>query len=742
MQISDHDTIVYNALRILRNSVLAYVRPRLTTEFGEDTDVKIRELFKKEWKEIERSAVTAQRTGSVDRFPVDALDHLSVNHLATLVEKWWTILLPDPTVESQLTNKQRTNILHWLRELTGVRNPVAHPPAEGLALPDAVRAVDSAHRIAALLELDAKNKLRAMWYALVDTSAGDEVASLAVDELPSRELITTEFVGREDHLADLFRWLSEPDRRTWLLAGDGGKGKTTIAYEFATRARPVLTEFSLCGVLWLSAKRRRFTDGETVPTTSADFFDLEGALNHILDRLGVGTDHDLDLRERRQTCRDLLEEFPVLIVADDIDSLEGTEEEAIEFLVHDVARTRSKVLMTSRRQHFGLGGCTTQIEGLDETEVGDLVRRRASALGIDVSQINMTTIRSVRNITDGSPLYIEDLLRFARFFSLKRAISEWSGRGGDAAREYSMRRELEKLSDNATLCLGVLAFADEPISLEECAVIADLADADAMSALEELSRWNLATKPGLIEDIPRFACSRNLAKLMRGALEGSDQELRIKNGIKGIQGGAVASSRVRAWNQQAVVFKQRGQQDVAEETLLAGLNEIPNSAEIYSRLGWLYSKWEPTPRVTDASDAFRKAKTLGAMSRHLYAHWATMELQNQEFRHAADLCEEAVQAVGRSDYYLWRLGGQAYTELGFFYERSFATENACKSFRRADAMLTKAQELAQTDGDRSKALNYRYKLACAERDQTAMRRVLEEWERILPDDPYRELSTR
>ncbi|MGH3452697.1 MAG: hypothetical protein ACRDQW_18745 [Haloechinothrix sp.] len=84
--------------------------------------------------------------------------------------------------------------------------------------------------------------------------------------------------------------LSDPDRRTWLLAGDGGKGKTTVAYEFATRARPGLGEFGLCGTLWMSAKRRKFADGETLPTSSADFFDLETALNHILDRLGVGSD--------------------------------------------------------------------------------------------------------------------------------------------------------------------------------------------------------------------------------------------------------------------------------------------------------------------------------------------------------------------------------------------------------------------------------------------------------------------
>lgn len=741
MEISDRDTIVYSALRVLRNAVLSYVRPRLNEEFGAEASNEIRNLFQKEWAEIERSAITAQQTGAVNRVPIDALDHLSVNHLATLFEKWWKVLIPNPSIESQLAGKQRANVIQWLRELTGVRNPVSHSPEEAVALPDAVRPVDSALRVAALLGLDeATERLRTIYSALVDTSGVDEIVPLVVDELPSRELITTEFVGREDHLADLFRWLSDEDRSIWLLAGDGGKGKTTVAYEFATRSRPVLSEFGLCGTLWMSAKRRKFAEGEPVPTTS-DFFDLQTGLEHILNRLGVGADPTLDARDNRRICRDFLDEFPVLIVADDIDSLEGTEEEAITFLVHDVARTKSKVLLTSRRQHFGLGGCTTQIEGLDEEEVGDLVRRRAAALGIDKSGIGAKVIREIRSITDGSPLYIEDMLRFACFYGLKRAISEWSGRGGDAAREYSMRRELEKLSDDATLCLGVLAFADQPISLEECAVIADLANADAMRALEELTRWNLATKPGLIKDLPRFACSRNLAKLMTRTLEGSDQELRIRNGIKGVQGGTVAGSRVRAWNQQAVALKQRGQLDAAEETLVAGLEEVPNSGEIYSQLGWLYSKWEPTPRTTDAREAFRKARTLGAMSRHLYAHWASMELKNEEYRQAADLCEEAVQAVCRSDNYLWRLGGRVYTQLGTLYQRSLSPDNANKSFVRGNEMLKAAQELSRTDGDRSRALKNRYNLARVQHDQDEMRRVLEEWERILPDDPYRESVT-
>jgi tetratricopeptide (TPR) repeat protein len=732
----DHDSTVFQALRIYRNNFLAYCRSRLSSVPGLDVDDEIKRLFQKEWAEIERSADQAYGTGIVDRRPVDALDYLSVNHILTLIEKFWNDLAPDDP-KSDMGKRQRAQISNWAKELSGIRNPVAHPPEQELSLRDALRYIDSAARILEVMRIPGSDDLRDMWMTLVAERAIEKVAPPAfLDTLPSREQITTDFVGRAEHLADLWRWLNDDGRRVWALVGDGGKGKTTIAYEFASRVRGIPGDFGLQGVLWLSAKQRRFLEGEVVPAASPDFFDLDSALNWILEAFGWGKEAKESPEVKNMHCIDLLTAFPMLIVADDIDSLDAEDEQAVEFFVHQVPLTKSKVLFTSRRKVFGLGGATTEVGGLTEEEVSHFVRLRAPSLKIDPGKINIRTIRRVRDVTDGSPLYIEDLLRLAQFYSLEHALDQWSGRTGDAAREYSLRRELEKLSKDAVALLGALAYSDSPMSMEECAVIMGMSNDQAVAALAELRNWNLLSNPGLVEDIPRFSCSRNLAKLMRRTLQGTDQERRIRNGLKGIRGVAIASSRVRGFVQQAVALKKANQQDDAERTLLSGLDDVPNSGEIHSLLGWVYSQWNPQPRIADAEENFSKAESLGFISRHLYAHWANMEFDRGEYRNAVKICEKSVASVGKGDPFTWRLGGMSYTRLGQLLRQSLSTEEAAEAFTKARRMLSKAQQLGRERADISRIFTARHELARIAGEPAEVARILAEWDEKLPSDPY------
>src|SRR5262249_20711786 len=66
------------------------------------------------------------------------------------------------------------------------------------------------------------------------------------------------FIGREEYLRELWRWLCDPFSPVKLLAGVGGVGKTTLAREFA---EDVITSppSGLEKVVWLSAKRQLFT---------------------------------------------------------------------------------------------------------------------------------------------------------------------------------------------------------------------------------------------------------------------------------------------------------------------------------------------------------------------------------------------------------------------------------------------------------------------------------------------------
>jgi hypothetical protein len=81
--------------------------------------------------------------------------------------------------------------------------------------------------------------------------APGEILSPIDDTLPPPEVIVVGFVGREDELNQLRAWFAGPVLRRWLLAGDGGKGKSSLAYEFAQVIRTASPR-DLFGVFWAS----------------------------------------------------------------------------------------------------------------------------------------------------------------------------------------------------------------------------------------------------------------------------------------------------------------------------------------------------------------------------------------------------------------------------------------------------------------------------------------------------------
>ena len=135
---------------------------------------------------------------------------------------------------------------------------------------------------------------------------------MALDHrLPSKESVVVGFVGREVELAELRAWFDEPTSSLWALAGEGGKGKSAIAYTFACEVReraPVPFQT----VLWLSAKKRRFIEGVTAELDEPDFQDLGTALSQLLIQLGWSEDVALPLESRKAKVIELLNEFPAL----------------------------------------------------------------------------------------------------------------------------------------------------------------------------------------------------------------------------------------------------------------------------------------------------------------------------------------------------------------------------------------------------------------------------------------------
>jgi hypothetical protein len=196
--------------------------------------------------------------------------------------------------------------------------------------------------------------------SLLDRLRGDGVTADLQREpletqLPPRESIVIDFIGRDGERKELLEWIMDPVAKRWALAGDGGKGKSALAYNFAAHIRNEAPA-PFQAVFWFSAKKRKFVEGTVVDIGSPDFEDLPSALDAVLRAYGWVEEIDRPTNSKAQRVLELLSAFPALLVIDDIDSLESKDEDVIEFFSLQVPRTASKVLFTSRRTIFGMGG--------------------------------------------------------------------------------------------------------------------------------------------------------------------------------------------------------------------------------------------------------------------------------------------------------------------------------------------------------------------------------------------------
>lgn len=216
--------------RIYRNAVVRFLRSSLIKAFPNNAIEKLKEPFLKEWGKIEKDAFQARESGEIESKITDDFDLLSVSHFFNVFDVHYKLLLKDDADE-----KHKKIFLNWVKEIKTLRDPLSHPAEGDFTFEDTFRLLDCARRVLLRLNLsaDAANikdltiKLLSKYPAAILSREPLE------DRLPPRESIVIDFVGRNGEMEELREWFSDPVSRRWALAGEGGKGKTALAYHFA-----------------------------------------------------------------------------------------------------------------------------------------------------------------------------------------------------------------------------------------------------------------------------------------------------------------------------------------------------------------------------------------------------------------------------------------------------------------------------------------------------------------------------
>ncbi len=657
------NTICFEGIcRIYRNAVVHHIRNTFTSKFPSNWEEMVRTPFLKEWEEIRRNADIRRQTGELAGEIKDDADLLGVNHFYNLFEKYFDELFAtEPEASDDVRKQQKQAILGWTRIVKNLRDPViGHPTEVDVARQDAFTLLDSARRILNYIDHNASEEVAKLQEKVmsIESEPVDQVIEyqrqLEASTLPSRESIVQRFVGRRSEIQELNKWLKDPFSLVWLLAGDGGKGKSSIAYQFALETLEEPPE-DLEIVIWLSAKARRLVSGQSVDVETPDFADLESALDWVLRAYGAPNIGDQGLKAKEEECRTYLAQLPALIVLDDVDSLEGRNlETVVSYFLYRTQAPKSKILLTSRRVPLGMQH--TQVEGfaLGSADGSTFIRSRLQLLGLDEQQFPTSVVNQILDACDGSPLFVEDLLRLCKIGEQPHAaIQKWKSEGGEAARKYALEREFEMLSEPARKALLACALYEGAASLPEIRAAAGLTAKICNDALSELQDLFLVPRPQLVQGTPRFALNSNTRRLVNEVLGTSDMATRVSSAIKSITGELQLTrahrQQVGQFIRQAVTQVKLNEYTNAERTLLEALDLHPENPDLHGTLGWVYKSWAPQVRRADARQYFERAAELKAQKEDPYRHWWEMESELREWTSAAKAAERGLQVLKVSE---------------------------------------------------------------------------------------------
>lgn len=671
-----NNAICYQGIqRVFRNAVVLFLRERLPLLFPNDHLQQMKRLFGEGWTKAAANATLSRETGGTATTIRDDYDLLGVNHFFEIFDRFFDKLFGGVIQPAGHARPVKSKFLGNLKAIKDGRDPLSHPVEEEISYDEAFGLLIDAKQVLSAMGLD---QSAAEIAKLMDQLAGAPPEGPSVlRQLPPQDSIYLEFVGRTGILEQLKVYFEHQDNRRCLLAGDGGKGKSAVAYRFAQQLSESPGRFQL--IVWLSAKRRKFQEGKVLTIASPDFSSVDDAVNRLLCEYGaLADDLNRTLDERKHLLLQYLDSYPAFLVADDIDTV-LQDYDVVSLFTHDIPHTASAVLLTSRREIPGIRNFV--VKGFDKVESEQFIESRLQMYGLDRSQFNRQAMSEIIRVTDGSPLYLDDLLRLTRIVDVKKSVATWAEKRGDEARKYALQRELEKLSLDSKRVLVAAAVCDAPVSYAELEHILNFSEDRLLSALAELQTLFLFPKPRIVEGEQRFDINLNTKKLVQLVEGQSDFYARIERASKAVRGQLPDAERgvVGALIRQAQLRVNALRYSEAEGILLEAIEKYPQSADLHSYLGYVYRR---VGRIAEARSQFEGALKLKSRRRDMFVQWVTMEMGEKEWSKAIAVADRAIKAF--PDFYEMKERKIfAKKQAGFDFYRGLHREKAEKMWREA-----------------------------------------------------------
>ncbi|MBF6036211.1 ATP-binding protein [Pseudomonas sp. P155] len=469
--------------------------------------------------------------------------------------------------------------------------------------------------------------------------------------LPDRNFVCPNFVGRVEIIQKLWAWLSDEFQYAKVLAGEGGKGKTSIAYEFcqliASTGAPLFDQ-----IIWLTAKTQQFKAGMDgfIGTPETHYSNLETLLVAICQKTGTIDSEleDVSVNQLKRIARQNLQTYPSFIVVDDVDSTDVDEQKRIMETAREIGGSNSKILLTTRSNVSYSSDTAIEVPGLSGEEYVNYIDELKSSMGFE--GITSKSIRKLEEASEGSPLFTESILRLCRVgYSIEKAIAEWQGKKGEAVRSAALRREIHQLSPEARKILLTISFIGS-CSLAELRHYTELEQLLIEDAILELGRLFLLQSASFIESEPRFKCSQSIVNLTLSlkdeVVTNADRYLGyVKGRAQALRANASQSSQVsvgEAIRQSVALLKE---QDFlkARATIKSLLRkqQYKNNPDLLLAIAQIES-FDPGAEINSVRSAFKDAYLHGQRKELLFDLWFQVEARVGNKSELVDVCRLAI----------------------------------------------------------------------------------------------------
>lgn len=482
--------------------------------------------------------------------------------------------------------------------------------------------------------------------------------------LPDRNIICPQVMGRKDALEHLWRWLPDDLAHVKVLAGEGGIGKSSVAYEFADHVSLLSCQI-FEQVRWLSAKQRQFRPLTNSYTDMAEthFATYDELLDKICDLLPITEEERIDSNRSKKLrlIKQGFEVTPSFIVIDDIDSLDVSEQRQALELGFLLSGTKTKLLLTTRNNIIYSGDICYTVRGIEKQEFpgffNALMLRFPSPTRIVPKSAEVDRIWEV---SKGSPLFAESILRLLAYQNVGEAIGHWRGEDGDDVRKAALLREINQLSVEARRILLTLALLSEA-SLAELVEVSGYNPVRVADAVQNLSSLYLVEAPKLAGE-NRIRVSETTGRLVLSIRrELAADHVRLEKAIRDFRAGAadgqqtVGIKLVGAAILQASALERQGRVPEALETLIFATKKVAKGkrGDLLAYVGYLHSK--KIPAEFDLSrTACRAAFNEDCFKPRLFETWFNSEWELGNFpgteEVARTVLEKRIEPI-----YEWRI---------------------------------------------------------------------------------------